>query len=130
MKRIFVNFLFFIIYFVGYFFIAAFSTGGGHGNFYLFAPIMPIASLVLIFIAVLFLGRLKNLPLKILFVCLMFAHYGWIIYQLASYNFAEDKGWKFGVGAAIFPIIWYVVGQILIWFDFFRKYKKTSEVAT
>ncbi len=96
------------------------STGGGHGNFYILLPLIPW---LLFFAALFLLGKLNDLVKRIAFVLVMAIHYGVIIILLAGYDFADDKGWN----KNNFPytaVVWYLVGQIIIWLVFAGELKQ------
>jgi hypothetical protein len=96
------------------------STGGGHGNFYILLPIIPW---LLLFVALFQLGKLNDLVKRITFVLVMAIHYGIIIILLAGYDFAADKGWT-KHNLPYLPLVWYLIGQIIIWRMFAVEVKK------
>lgn len=109
--------LFALIYTVGYFLSALFSTGGGHGNFYLLSPTVPW---IFIIAAIMLFGKLNNLTTRIIFITVMTTHYILLTMFLTNYNFVDDKGWT-RHSIPIVPVIWYLTGQIIIWLLFFDE---------
>jgi hypothetical protein len=112
--------LFGLIYTVVYFFLAVMSTGGGHGNFFL---LTPITGWIFIFIALFLLTRLKSLFSHILFVGIMLAHYLINLLLLLSFKDEIIKDWNRVAGRTgiIITIGFYLLGQLIIWFFFFRS---------
>ncbi len=64
--------LFAVIYTAGYVFLAALSTGGGHGNFIV---LLPITTWLFNFVALFLLYRLENQIVRIFFVVMMLVYY-------------------------------------------------------
>ena len=112
--------LFGLIYTVVYFFLAVMSTGGGHGNFFL---LTPITGWLFIFIALFLLTRLKSLFSHIFFVGIMLAHYLINLLLLLSFKDEIIKDWNRVAGRTgiIITIGFYLLGQLIIWFFFFRS---------
>ena len=118
--------LFGLIYTIGYFLLALLNTGGGHGNFYLFSPFLPW---FLIILAIALLGKLNNLTMRVFFGVAMLMHYVTLIIILMNYNFLDDEGWTHKSAPAA-PLIWYLLGQIIIWLLYYSeiiKVKKPTE---
>lgn len=101
------------VYTFVYFVLAVLSTGGGHGNFYLLIFAIPW---FLNFVALFFVGKLQNQLYRIMFLLVMFAQYLMLMILLMNYQFSEDRGWKYG--PAIFPLLWYLAGQMFLWVQF------------
>lgn len=110
------KFTFLVIYTIFYFVIALAGTGGGHGNYYL---LLPAVSWIFILPPIFFLGKLRSALFKILFLMFMTAHYLLLVILLLNYDFAEDRGMKFG--PAWVPIAVYLFGQGIIWISFVNE---------
>ncbi len=111
------NILFGVIYTVIYFFLTLAGTGGGHGNFYLLAP---LHTWIFIFIALVLLTRLENFQARVFFVVLMIMHY--VITLLICLGIKERiiKDWNrpSGVETVLFVGGVYLLGQLIIWVVF------------
>jgi hypothetical protein len=111
--------LFSALYLIVYFFLA-FGNIGAEGK----GPIMflaPLLSWPVLFIAVGVLGRVDNQS-KIFFVGIMLIHYVTTLYVF--YRFTDRfsflhprivEAWNREPGLQIMTVVWYLVGQILIW---------------
>jgi hypothetical protein len=114
------NILFGVIYTVIYFFLALMSTGGGHGNFFLLAPLM---SWILNFVALILLTRLESLLARIFFVVSMLLQY--LITLLILLNvkdhIVEDWNRVAGREGIYVTVSFYLLGQIIIWLLFFKS---------
>ena len=110
-----------ILYFVS----AMMETGGGHGNFYVFAPILPPWIWLSLIISFLFTDYLdKKIP-QVIYLCLMLIHYVGLFYGLYTYQFEKDAGWSGGHIAIATPIL-YLAIQIAVCYHFWRKMNKGS----
>lgn len=121
--------LFAIIYTVGYVFLGIMVTGGGHGNFIVF---LPVLTWFFNFIALFLLGKLESQRVRIYFVVMMLVYYTINLFIL--YPAFSDKKMVTHPHASglLIPASWFLAGQLIIWAIFFKeviiqKYKMESE---
>jgi hypothetical protein len=110
--------LFAVIYTTVYFFLAFFSTGGGHGNFIV---LLPLTTWLFNFVALFLLARLDSRTIRIFFVVMMLVYYTFnlfILYpalsdiHMVTYPHAEG---------ILIPAVWYLLGQLILWTVFFKE---------
>ncbi len=117
--------LFGLIYTVIYFFLAVMSTGGGHGNFFLLAPLW---GWIFIFVVLFLLIRPSSLLTRILFIVSMLAHYAITLAGVFSVRDEVVKDWNRVVGReGIFITVgFYLLGQIIIWIIFLKTTRNSQ----
>jgi hypothetical protein len=121
------NILFGVIYTGIYSFLAIMSTGGGHGNFFLF---VPITTCILVLIALFLLTRLEGFTARLFFVVLMLMHYIVTFLLLLDIrdSIAEDFNRVAGLGSIFVTSGTYLIGQLIIWIAFFKSVKTHTEL--
>ncbi|MBA2620361.1 MAG: hypothetical protein H0U87_04090 [Acidobacteria bacterium] len=121
------NVLFGVVYTVIYFFLAVMSTGGGHGNFFLFTP---LATWILILVALFLLTKLNSLSMRLFFVGLMIVHYLVTLAILLDIRDLVMKDWNRIAGReGIFVTVGvYLIGQIIIWLAFYISTQNQKEL--
>ena len=126
--------LFGLIYTVIYCFLAFWNVGPeGKGTTIFFAPILPW---VFFLIALIILKKADDLMNRIFFVGVMIAHYGLtllFLYAASSGTYRGKTnfmwGWEQQPDLFVLTVIWYLLGQIIIWSAFLKcLYNRAADV--
>jgi hypothetical protein len=115
--------LFGLIYTAIYWFLALLNAGPEANGTMVF--IAPSLSWLFIFVALFFSSKLNWSISKFVFVGAMAAHYGMTLF-IVCINWTEAekmhflKSWHKEPGVMLFTFMWYLMGQLIIWFFFVK----------
>jgi len=129
--HLFTRILFAIIYTTVYVALALENVGAeGKGSSVFFAPLL---TWILVLIAIFLLSHGISTFRRIFVAALLGIHYG--ITALSVFNyFAQDNGhvghsWNEFPAAVVLAIVWYLMGQCVIWLGVFRKLPFNSRLS-
>ena len=118
-----------LIYSGLYSFLAIMSTGGGHVNSFLLAPVLPM---VLILIAMGLINRLNDFAARAVFVVLMATHYlatiiyCWGVRTEIIDDIVDELNRPASWQSIFFASAFYLLGQTIIWTVFLVAIRKQS----
>lgn len=123
--------LFGISYLLLYCVLAFFTLGARHGTNLFLAPLMPygLGFVLLLFIIYLF-DKLNSGFERNIYLALMTIHhlatFFWLAYCWSSENDDEYliKTWKAIPEIVLLTVGWYLLGQIIIWANFYKHYQQ------
>lgn len=126
--------LFGTIYLLLYCLLAFFTLGFGHGTVLFLAPLMPygLGFVLLLFVVYLF-DKLNSRFARNVYLALMTVHYLstllWWFYWWNNDDGNEYfmKTWNAGFGIILLASGWYVLGQIIIWMNFYKSFGSGKE---
>jgi hypothetical protein len=129
--QIFRNIVFGLIYSAIYAFLAIMSTGGGHVNSFLLAPLLPM---VLILIALGVISKVYDFAARVVFVALMSTHYlatiifCWGVRMEILDDIADELNRPVGWQSILFTSAFYLLGQTVIWIAFVASIRNNPSV--
>jgi len=109
-----------LFYAAGYLLVAIFTSGGGHGPRFTFAPAMPYGVGLLVFPLLGFLmGNLNRTSIRIAYAALLLIHcavvVGLFLFWLPEDMAYAERAWAASPLNILWPVSFYFAGQVVLW---------------